>query len=119
MSEVKFVPANIDAKSRTELLCIPTAGPFDANCSLLKWVSQCYNKKKKLINDSVSIPSVRVRDFEAGEKLRGQSGFYVARRKLRKIRQMKRCKKQQYSLPRPCFHSYSYPEVSDQLLMPR
>ena len=81
MSEEKYEPANIDAESRIKLLCITPPGPFDANCSLLKEVTRCYNKKQKLTYASAFIPSNRVKDFKTGERARGRCGFYVARRK--------------------------------------
>lgn len=81
MSDDKIYPANIDAETRKDQLCIPPPGRFDATCSLLKWVSRIYNKRRNSIYRSVYIPTARVGDFKAGEAERGQCSFYTPRTK--------------------------------------
>lgn len=74
--DVKSEPANIDAATRRDLLCIPPRGIFDANCEALQWVKRVYNSRKNLCYDSVFTPADRFEDFRAGENARGQCLFY-------------------------------------------
>jgi hypothetical protein len=73
MSLSEPCPAHISASERRAQVCDPPPGPFDKDCSDLRWV---YRKYSKEIYLSVFIYEARLPDFLEGERRRGGSSFY-------------------------------------------
>lgn len=69
-------PANITEEERRSLLCNPPPGPFDFDCSHLRWTLRRSGKDKEPYH-SAFIPADRYKDWEAGENSRGGKWLFI------------------------------------------